>query len=229
MTDVARSARPVTPATSPAKPVSSETAAPVVRAEVESAAPQDALVSARKPSVADAGRSAAETHVAASLDFAASAPQQAKVPANVQAVADRFKMGEVLFSDEYAMDPTTHYTSTYFKGGSVHTENGKITAANVNTVYTVKAGDTLTAIAKKHDTTVDVLAEINGLTNPDKIQVGQQLYTGEHGRVVLPGDTLSKIAREYGMDVKDLAEMNDIKNPNLIQAWSVLKVPQFGC
>lgn len=39
--------------------------------------------------------------------------------------------------------------------------------------YTVVAGDTLSAIAARFGTTVAVLCEINGITNPDLIVVGQ--------------------------------------------------------
>jgi LysM repeat protein len=39
--------------------------------------------------------------------------------------------------------------------------------------YIVKQGDTLTAIAKKHDTTVEALVASNGIKNKDRIYVGQ--------------------------------------------------------
>ena len=41
--------------------------------------------------------------------------------------------------------------------------------------YTVKSGDTLGAIADRFDTTVKALAAANGITNPNKITVGQRL------------------------------------------------------
>ncbi len=41
--------------------------------------------------------------------------------------------------------------------------------------YTVQPGDTLSGIAERHGTTVDALARENGITNPNFIQVGQQL------------------------------------------------------
>ncbi|MCM2674109.1 N-acetylmuramoyl-L-alanine amidase [Alkalicoccobacillus plakortidis] len=41
--------------------------------------------------------------------------------------------------------------------------------------YTVKSGDTLTSIAKAHNTTVDALKKANPSINPDEIQVGQIL------------------------------------------------------
>ncbi|KAK9807687.1 hypothetical protein WJX72_006153 [[Myrmecia] bisecta] len=47
--------------------------------------------------------------------------------------------------------------------------------AQCGTVYTVKAGDTLSTIAATKSTTVQALTELNGLANPDKITPGQQL------------------------------------------------------
>lgn len=42
--------------------------------------------------------------------------------------------------------------------------------------YVVKEGDTLSEIAAKYNTTVEKLAEINGISNPDLIVVGQKIY-----------------------------------------------------
>ena len=41
--------------------------------------------------------------------------------------------------------------------------------------YTVKRGDTLSAIAKKHNTTVEALVTSNGIKNKNVIYVGQVL------------------------------------------------------
>ncbi|GAA4684470.1 N-acetylmuramoyl-L-alanine amidase [Streptomyces youssoufiensis] len=41
--------------------------------------------------------------------------------------------------------------------------------------YTVRKGDTLSRIARTHDTTVAKLARLNRLVDPDRITVGQQL------------------------------------------------------
>jgi len=44
-----------------------------------------------------------------------------------------------------------------------------------STVYTVKPGDTLSAIAKKYGTTYQTIAKLNGISNPNKIYPGQKL------------------------------------------------------
>ena len=41
--------------------------------------------------------------------------------------------------------------------------------------YTVKRGDTLTSIAKRHDTTVEALVASNGIKNKNRIYIGQVL------------------------------------------------------
>ena len=60
-------------------------------------------------------------------------------------------------------------------------------------IYVVKRGDTLGAIAKKYGTTVAVLAHMNGITNPNKIYVGQKIkvpcavaVVPQHPVVVVP-------------------------------------------
>lgn len=42
-------------------------------------------------------------------------------------------------------------------------------------IYTVKSGDTLSAIAKKYNTTVNAIAKKNGIFNPNLIYTGQRL------------------------------------------------------
>ncbi|MBO0994632.1 GH25 family lysozyme [Bacillus sp. SD088] len=66
--------------------------------------------------------------------------------------------------------------------------------------YTVKAGDTLSEIAVKYGTTVKKLAELNGIKNPNLIQVGQKIQlsgsSSEKAKpvyhTVKPGDTVKK-------------------------------------
>ena len=48
-------------------------------------------------------------------------------------------------------------------------------AADTSINYTVKSGDTLSDIAAAHGTTWQAIAELNGLSNPNRIYPGQQL------------------------------------------------------
>jgi peptidoglycan hydrolase-like protein with peptidoglycan-binding domain len=49
------------------------------------------------------------------------------------------------------------------------------TQVQLNT-YTVRRGDTLTSIARRHNTRVQTLARLNNLDSPDIIRTGQVLY-----------------------------------------------------
>ena len=42
--------------------------------------------------------------------------------------------------------------------------------------YTVRRGDTLTAIARRHNTRPQALARLNNLESPDRIRAGQVIY-----------------------------------------------------
>ena len=103
------------------------------------------------------------------------------------------------------------------------------------TTYIVQSGDTLSGIAARFGTTVQYLARINGIVNPNLIYVGQVLKISGSGvsaqrgastatYVVKYGDTLSGIALRFGTTVNNLVALNDISNPNLIYVGQVLKV-----
>lgn len=64
--------------------------------------------------------------------------------------------------------------------------------------YTVKEGDTLSTIAKEKETTVEKLVELNKLTNPDTISVGQELEVGDAPQaedLPLPNKKLPRLRR----------------------------------
>lgn len=88
--------------------------------------------------------------------------------------------------------------------------------------YTVKSGDTLGKIAKKHGVSVSDLVDSNNISNPNLIHIGQVLVipgdedTPDVVHVVRRGDTLGKIAVKYGSTVSALSSANGINNPNLI-------------
>lgn len=71
------------------------------------------------------------------------------------------------------------YANKSCPGDYLYNRHGEI-AAEVNrrlgvTVYTVKKGDTLSAIAAKHGTTYQKIAAYNGIKNPNVIRVGQKI------------------------------------------------------
>lgn len=111
---------------------------------------------------------------------------------------------------------------------------------NYNTeliLYTVKSGDTLWKIASTYGTTIQEIANINGIQNVNLIFPGQILRIPTNSNIpgsesnstsktyytVRRGDTLSKIALSYGITVNQIVEWNNIQNPNLIYPGERLK------
>lgn len=87
--------------------------------------------------------------------------------------------------------------------------------------YVVQPGDTLSGIASRYGTTYQNLAAINGIGDPNRINVGQVLKvtgqpTSENAYFVQAGDTLSGIAAKFGTTVSNLVNRNGIANPNVI-------------
>ena len=108
---------------------------------------------------------------------------------------------------------------------------------NADGTYTVKSGDTLSAIANDFGVTVDQLVRWNNISNPNLITVGQILYFSDKSSsgsgsgityVVQAGDTLSGIAARFGTTVANLVSLNNISDPNLIYVGQVLKIPSSG-
>lgn len=116
--------------------------------------------------------------------------------------------------------------------------------------YTVQAGDTLWAIARKYNCSITEIVAANSdrIKNPNRIHAGWQLkipqsgapITGGTPDAVLPenkksgiyivrqGDTLWAIARKCGCSVAEIISLNRelIRNPALIYSGWELKVPQ---
>lgn len=131
-------------------------------------------------------------------------------------------------SDEYAKRG-----GIYLKEGShvvMALEDSKKseTVKDENT-YTVKPGDTLSKIAKVHNTTVDSLVRRNNIKNPNVINIGQKLILVEAYRTytVVKGDTLSKIARDLLGNASRYPEIMGINGlrSTVISIGQKLKIP----
>ena len=102
-----------------------------------------------------------------------------------------------------------------------------------STVYIVRAGDTLYAIARRYGTTHQALAALNGLRYPYTIYVGQRLLISgsaappASGRIhiVQRGETLWAIALRYGTTPWAIASANGLWNVNLIYVGQRLVIP----
>lgn len=105
--------------------------------------------------------------------------------------------------------------------------------------YTVVSGDSLSAIAKRFNTTVNAIKSINNLTG-DTIYVGQRLIipSGQAEEAPSPqapvqetttyrvtsGDSLSVLAVRFNTTVENLKSMNNL-GTNTIYVGQVLRVP----
>lgn len=108
--------------------------------------------------------------------------------------------------------------------------------------YVVRSGDSLSAIAARFGVSAATLARANGISNPNKIYVGQRLTipgrsatqpaappasgttTSGGVYIVQAGDTLSKIALRFGTTVQALMSANGVTNPNLVWVGQRLKI-----
>ncbi len=123
---------------------------------------------------------------------------------------------------------------------------GFVSPAAANESYTVRRGDTLSQIAVRKGTTVAELVRANGLSNPDRIRVGQVLFidaasdssgpekgstegitSSAAGQIyqVRSGDTLSEIAERWQVSTRALMELNEITSPRSLQAGATLRIP----
>ncbi|WP_160300766.1 LysM peptidoglycan-binding domain-containing protein [Kiritimatiella glycovorans] len=109
--------------------------------------------------------------------------------------------------------------------------------------YTIRKGDTLSAIAYRHDISVSTLVELNEIQNPDRLVVGQDLllppYAAEPAArpsapspgavresgaeagdgeiyVVKSGDTLSQIAQRFNVALDRLRDVNGLRGDRII-------------
>lgn len=94
---------------------------------------------------------------------------------------------------------------------------------NMSNKYTVKAGDTLWNIAKRHGTTVENLMRLNNLTT-DAIMIGQKLaLPNTNVHTVVAGDTLWNIARRNNTTVENLMKINNLTS-DLITIGQVIRL-----
>ena len=113
--------------------------------------------------------------------------------------------------------------------------------------HVARAGDSLWTISRQAGVTVEALALANGLTDVDRLAVGQRLVlpggasraatrpdapastvraTSGAEHVVRPNETLWDIARQLGTTVEALAGANGIADPNRLAVGQRLALPE---
>lgn len=111
--------------------------------------------------------------------------------------------------------------------------------------HKVRRGETLGSIAKKYNTSVDVIRSANKLSKKGLLHAGQRLQIPFRKKKVSAttedtppikkvsfykvrkGDSLSAISRKYGISVTDLKKINNLKN-NAIQIGQVIRIRTGG-
>lgn len=98
-----------------------------------------------------------------------------------------------------------------------------------NNTYTVKQGDTLYSIAKKFNTSIDMIKNINNLTN-NILSINQVLILPENETIktdtyiVKKGDNLYSISKRFNTTQKELMDLNNLTS-NLLSIGQILKIP----
>ena len=131
--------------------------------------------------------------------------------------------------DKYIGPYKSDYTPVEGEYGYDPTKEVK-TKPNSRT-YKVEAGDNLTRIAEKYDTTVDEIVTLNNIDNPSQININQEIILPESKTKfavynVKAGDTLGRIAKTFGTSTRKLKEANSLRDINKINVNQQLKIPQ---
>lgn len=95
--------------------------------------------------------------------------------------------------------------------------------------YSVKKGDTLASISKKHSMALNDLMAINDLKRSSRLSIGQNIAlkkTEPRTYTAKEGDTLSSIATELNLSVDTLEEINQIDDSeDLVAGQKILLEP----
>ncbi|MCX4364713.1 MAG: LysM peptidoglycan-binding domain-containing protein [Bacilli bacterium] len=92
---------------------------------------------------------------------------------DLQYAEDLELITELMNDEGYVSNRTLGITNDTVTSASTSTSTTSVSSEP--TSYTVKGGDTLSAIAKENGTTVEELVSANNITDPNKIYVGQEI------------------------------------------------------
>lgn len=111
------------------------------------------------------------------------------------------------------------------------------TCPSGTTAYTIRQGDTLYAIARRYNTTVNAILRANPGLDPESLQVARIIciptaappFTCPSGTVaytIRQGDTLYAIARRYNTTVNAILRANPGLDPESLQVARIICIPQ---
>ena len=110
-------------------------------------------------------------------------------------------------------------------------DNQRSSDNNVENNHVVAKGESLGLIAKKYNTSVSEIASLNGIQDPNLININQKLklpnieVSDKKEYVIKAGDTLNEIAKKHGTTSNKLAEINGIEDINVISINQRLQLP----
>jgi LysM repeat protein len=97
---------------------------------------------------------------------------------------------------------------------------------------TVRSGETLSEIAARYDVSVDSLMRLNGINDPDHVEIGTRLKVpgqaaaaGPGRHRVSEGETLGEIAVRYEVSSRDLIALNGLRDADHVELGETLKLP----
>ncbi|RQD76734.1 MAG: M23 family metallopeptidase [Candidatus Syntrophonatronum acetioxidans] len=97
--------------------------------------------------------------------------------------------------------------------------------------HRVKRGETISSIANRYQSSVEVITSSNQIKNPHEIQVGE-ILTISRGEVlfhqVQEGDTLWDISRRYGAKWEEVVDINGVEDPHKLSLGATLVIPFTG-
>lgn len=114
-------------------------------------------------------------------------------------------------ANHYYQQPTDYVAEMQPYSQSANTAPATRKRRNTNGGYTIQKGDTLSAIAKRYGTTVQAIAEANGIADVNKIYVGDSLN--------IPGNTTART-------VQPRSEAMQRSKGRIDTAVAVSKVPR---
>lgn len=91
-------------------------------------------------------------------------------------------------------------------------------------VHTVESGESLSVIAERYDLRVETIAWENGITNGNKLRIGQKLMIPPVDGVsykVKSGDSLEKIAKKYEITAEAIVAQNSLESETLAKGESL--------
>lgn len=91
--------------------------------------------------------------------------------------------------------------------------------------HVIQTGETLYSIAKSYSIPYEMLANINGITDPSKIRPGIVLLIPQV-HVVGKGETYYGIAKKYDISIQSLKSANNLADSYVLRVGDVLIIPE---